>query len=127
MGQTCLDDHIHRDIFFLIGCSYDGKVGKAYLKLLNAETQEVKIIYDESGHKPYCYVKEPLENVKEMKLPGVVDLVRENKYDLLRDQAVEVIRIIASDPLAIGGSSNSIREKIKAWEADIPLPPLLPL
>ncbi|MCX8187111.1 MAG: DNA-directed DNA polymerase I [Nitrososphaeria archaeon] len=120
MGQTCLDDHIHRDIFFLIGCSYDGKVGKAYLKLLNAETQEVKIIYDESGHKPYCYVKEPLENVKEMKLPGVVDLVRENKYDLLRDQAVEVIRIIASDPLAIGGSSNSIREKIKAWEADIP-------
>ncbi|MCD6536420.1 MAG: DNA-directed DNA polymerase I, partial [Thaumarchaeota archaeon] len=105
---------------FLIGCSYDGKAGKAYLKLLNAKTQEVKIVYDESGHKPYCYVKEPPEKVKEMKLPGVVDLVRERKYDLLRDREIELTKIIASDPLAIGGSSNSIREKIKAWEADIP-------
>ncbi len=104
----------------MIGCSYDGKAGKAYLKLLNAESQEVKIVYDESGHKPYCYVKETLEKVKEMRLPGVVDLVRERKYDLLRDREIEVTKIIASDPLAIGGSSNSIREKIKAWEADIP-------
>ena len=120
MGQTSLEDHIQSDLFFLIGCSYDGKTGKAYLKLLNAETQEVKIVYDESGHKPYCYVKEPPEKVKEMKLPGVVDLVRERKYDLLRDREIELTKIIASDPLAIGGSSNSIREKIKAWEADIP-------
>mgnify|MGYP000023412261 FL=1 len=120
MGQTSLEDHIQSDLFFLIGCSYDGKAGKAYLKLLNAETQEVKIVYDESGHKPYCYVKEPPEKVKEMKLPGVVDLVRERKYDLLRDREIELTKIIASDPLAIGGSSNSIREKIKAWEADIP-------
>jgi len=82
MGQTSLEDHIQSDLFFLIGCSYDGKAGKAYLKLLNAKTQEVKIVYDESGHKPYCYVKEPPEKVKEMKLPGVVDLVRERKYDL---------------------------------------------
>ena len=120
MGQTSLEDHIHGDLFFLMGCSYDGKAGKAYLKLLNAESQEVKIVYDESGHKPYCYVKETLEKVKEMRLPGVVDLVRERKYDLLRDREIEVTKIIASDPLAIGGSSNSIREKIKAWEADIP-------
>ena len=120
MGQTSLEDHIQSDLFFLIGCSYDGKAGKAYLKLLNAKTQEVKIVYDESGHKPYCYVKEPPEKVKEMKLPGVVDLVRERKYDLLRDREIELTKIIASDPLAIGGSSNSIREKIKAWEADIP-------
>jgi DNA polymerase I len=120
MGQTRLDDHIHRDIYFLIGCSYDGRAGKAYLKLLNPETQEVKLVYDESGHKPYCYVKEPIEEVKRLGLPGVVDLTREKKYDLLRDQEAELTKIIASDPLAIGGDSNSIREKIRAWEADIP-------
>jgi len=104
----------------LIGCSYDGKAGKAYLKLLNPETQEVKLVYDESGHKPYCYVKEPIEEVKRLGLPGVVDLTWEKKYDLLRDQEVELTKIIASDPLAIGGGSNSIRERIRAWEADIP-------
>ncbi|MEM3793908.1 MAG: 3'-5' exonuclease, partial [Candidatus Bathyarchaeia archaeon] len=120
MPQTRLDEHIHHDIYFLIGCSYDGKAGKAYLKLLNPETQEVKLVYDESGHKPYCYVKEAIEEVKGLGLPGVVELTRERKYDLLRDREVELTKIIASDPLAIGGSSSSIRERIKAWEADIP-------
>ena len=120
MGQTSLDDHLRREVYFLLGCGYDGKEGKAYLKLLNPETQEVKIIYDQTGHKPYCYVKEPPEVIRGMNLPGVVDAVQEKKYDLLRDRAVELTKIIASDPLAIGGSSNSIREKVKAWEADIP-------
>jgi len=120
MGQTSLDDHINNKVYFLLGCSYDGKAGKACLKLLNPESQEVKIIHDESGHKPYCYVKEPPEEVEKLKLPGVVSITREKKYDLLRDREVELTKIIASDPLAVGGSSNSIREKIKAWEADIP-------
>ena len=120
MGQTSLDDHVLKDLFFLIGCSYDGKAGKAYLKLLNPETQEVKILYDATGHKPYCYVKEPPERIKEMKLPGVVDVSTERKLDLLRDKEIELTKIIASDPLAIGGSRSSIREKVKAWEADIP-------
>jgi len=51
MGQTTLDDHLRRDIYFLLGCSYDGKAGKAYLKLLDPDSQEVKIVYDESGHR----------------------------------------------------------------------------
>ena len=120
MGQTSLDDHLRRDIYFLLGCSYDGKAGKAYLKLLNPDSQEVKIVYDESGHRPYCYAKMPVEEVKAMNLPGVVDLVEEKKYDLLRDMEVVLTKIVASDPLAIGGGANSIREKIRAWEADIP-------
>ncbi len=120
MAQTRLDDHVKGEVFFLLGCGYDGKAGKAYLKLLEPGSQEVKTVYDESGHKPYCYVKEPPEAVQSLKLPGVVDIVREKKYDLLRDREVELTKIVASDPLAIGGSSNSIREKVKAWEADIP-------
>lgn len=120
MHQTRLDEHMCHDIYFLIGCSYDGRAGKAYLKLLNPETQEVKLVYDESGHKPYCYVKETVGEVGGLGLPGVVELVREKKYDLLRDREIELTKIIASDPLAIGGSSNSIREKIRAWETDIP-------
>ena len=120
MAQTSLDDHLRRDVFYLIGCSYDGKVGKACLKLLNPENQEVRLLYDETGHKPYCYVKEPPERARELKRPGVVEVTSERESDLLRDREVEVTKIIASDPLAVGGGSSSIRERIKAWEADIP-------
>lgn len=120
MAQTSLDDHLRLDTYFLLGCAYDGKAGKAYLKLLNPRTQEVEVRYDESGHRPYCYVKETPEEVETLKLPGVVRLEREKKYDLIRDKEIEVTKILASDPLAIGGSSGAIREKVKAWEADIP-------
>lgn len=120
MGQTSLDEHLKRETYFLLGCSYDGKVGKAYLKLLNPETQKVKLLYDETGHRPYCYVKESPEQIKSMNLPGVVEVVKEKRYDLLRDKEVELTKILASDPLAIGGGAHSIREHVKAWEADIP-------
>jgi len=120
MSQTRLDDHAHQEVFYLLGCGYDGKAGKAYLKLLDPQNQKVKLLYDETGHKPYCYVKDPPEKIEELKLPGVIALTRERKYDLLRDREIEVTKIIASDPLAVGGSSSSIREKVKAWEADIP-------
>ena len=120
MGQTSLDEHLRVERYFLLGSAYDGKAGKAYLKFLDPETQEVRIVYDESGHRPYCYVKESVEQVKSMNLPGMVDAVEEVKYDLLRDREVKLTKILASDPLAIGGGANSIREKVKAWEADIP-------
>jgi len=120
MGQTILDEHLSRETYFLLGCGYDGKAGKAYLKLLEPRSQKTKIIYDESGHRPYCYVKAPPEEVEKLKLPGVVGLARERKYDLLRDTEVDLTKILASDPLAVGGGANSIRERVEAWEADIP-------
>ncbi|MEM2818897.1 MAG: 3'-5' exonuclease, partial [Nitrososphaerota archaeon] len=120
MGQTSLDEHLKFKTYFLFGCAYDGKEGKAYLKLLDIENNQVEIIYDESGHKPYCYVLESLEEVEKLKLQGVVKIEVEKKYDLFRDREVKLTKIIASDPLAIGGTSASIREKMKAWEADIP-------
>lgn len=120
MEQTSLDEHLKFKQYLLLGCAYDGKEGKAYLKLLDMETNNVELLYDESGHKPYCYVLEPPEKIENLKLPGVVKIEIEKKYDLFRDREVKLTKIIASDPLAIGGTSNSIREKVRAWEADIP-------
>lgn len=120
MGQTSLDEHLKFKTYFLLGCAYDGKEGKAYLKLLDMENNKVEILYDESGHKPYCYVLESPEEVENLKLQGVEKIEVEKKYDLFRDREITLTKIIASDPLAIGGTSNSIREKMKAWEADIP-------
>ncbi|MCS7125931.1 MAG: DNA-directed DNA polymerase I [Aigarchaeota archaeon] len=120
MGQTILDDHLNLKTYFLLGSSYDGREGKAYLKLLDIDSGKVEIFYDESGHKPYCYVSESIQEVENLKLSGVVKIESEKKYDLLRDKEVEMTKILANDPLSIGGSPSSIREKIRAWEADIP-------
>jgi DNA polymerase elongation subunit (family B) len=38
---------------------------------------------------------------------------------LITDQEINVVKIIAPDPLSIGGTDNSIREKVTSWEADI--------
>lgn len=120
MGQTVLDDHLRLKKYFLLGSGYDGKVGKAYLKLLDPDTQRVEIVYDETGHKPYCYVEEASGELEDLKGPGIVRTDHEIKYDLLRDREVTMVKVIAEDPLTIGGTQNSIREKVKAWEADIP-------
>ena len=108
---------------YLLSSAYDGHVGKAYLKMLDPEKNEVLIFYDESGHKPYCYSNlsvEELSNNQELRARGAVGFAEEKKYDLLHDREVTLTKIIANDPLAIGGRSNSIREFITAWEADIP-------
>ena len=41
------------------------------------------------------------------------------RRDLIADELIDVLKITAPDPLSIGGTENSIREKVKAWEADI--------
>jgi DNA polymerase I len=41
------------------------------------------------------------------------------RRDLISDKLIDILKISAPDPLSIGGTENSIREKVKAWEADI--------
>ncbi|MEM1708754.1 MAG: DNA-directed DNA polymerase I [Nitrososphaerota archaeon] len=123
--QTSLEYWVNcgEKTLYLLSSAYDGQSGKAYLKMLDPEKNEVVIIYDESGHKPYCYSNlslEELSNNQELKARGAIGFVEEKKYDLLHDKEVTLVKIIANDPLAIGGKSNSIREFITAWEADIP-------
>jgi DNA polymerase I len=45
---------------------------------------------------------------------------RVKKFDVLRGREIEMTKIIASDPLAIGGKKGAIRDLLpRAWEADI--------
>ena len=112
-----------RPRYFLLGVSYDGQLKKAYLKLLNLETNEITLLYDETGHKPYCYTYTPLEDIEgdeRLKQAGAIGFEKIEKFDALRLRNVTVTKIIASDPLAVGGSKKSIRELLECWEADIP-------
>jgi DNA polymerase I len=80
--------------------------------------------YDDSNHLPYCYSKQPIQELQRndavTKNPGFDHYGEETKFDALRSQPVKVTKIVAKDPLTIGGKPmGSIRDVITAWEADI--------
>ena len=106
---------------FLIGAGYDGASRLGYLKFLDVKNQRIRFYYDKSGHRPYCFAKMSPAEVKQrlMGKEGIIDVVEVEKKDLILDQIVKVSKIIASDPLVIGGSPKSVRNLIPAYEADI--------
>ncbi len=107
----------------LLSAGYDGEKGLAYLKLLRQDTGRVEIRYDDSGHLPYCYTdlspQEVLEALKDIR-DSIVEVKEEEKFDALRLRKVKLTKIVAKDPLTIGGRKNSVREQIRTWESDIP-------
>ncbi|MEM0146109.1 MAG: DNA-directed DNA polymerase I [Conexivisphaerales archaeon] len=107
---------------FLLGASYNGEKKIAYLKLLDPSDQKVYYYYDKIGHKPYCYSRKgPDELSNLLKRSDVIKVEQVNKWDPLTDKTVTVSRIIAADPLAIGGhpGEKSIRNVEECYEADI--------
>ena len=112
--------------FLLLSVDYDGKRGRAVLKLYSASTRRLYRAYDATGHKPYFLTDVPPEDLVE-KYPEIVShrgfdhIEVVDKYDALRDRIVKMTKIVARDPLSVGGSRNSMREILRgrAWEAHI--------
>lgn len=109
---------------YLLSAGYDGDQRRAILKLYDRGEDRIRIWYDDTGHLPYCISKDPLEELERneavSKHPGLARLERAERYDALRDRRLEVAVIYGKDPLAIGGKpSGSIRDLVKAWEANI--------
>ncbi len=110
----------------LVSATYDGGKKVAVLKFYSPETRRIYLWYDDTEHEPYCLVKsdrvseEIIEELK--KRPDVKKIEKKvKKHDLLKDQDIDVYKIIATDPLAIGGSvsGGNIRDSVESWEADI--------
>jgi DNA polymerase I len=109
---------------YLLSVSYDGDRRAACLRLYEPETARIHFWYDRSGHLPYCLSdlsSEELErNTQLTKHPGFERIEAVEKYDPLQARNVSMSKIVAKDPLSIGGRPGAIREIIsKAWEADI--------
>jgi DNA polymerase I len=111
----------------LLSVGYDGDSRKAFVKLYDPEKQQLYFWYDDTGHLPYCFTDITPQTIKGnrqdiMNHPGFKNLETVDKYDLLSDRKARVTKIVASDPLAIGGRTDSIRELIpdNVWEAKIP-------
>lgn len=104
----------------LASATYDGGTKKAVLKFYDGAGQRFWLWEDDTGHRPYCYTRlsfDELQGIRKRK--DVVDVVEEERLDLLNDAKTKLRKIVTTDPLAIGGGNDSIRDAIRAWEADI--------
>jgi DNA polymerase I len=126
---------------YFVSATYDGKTRKAMIKLYEPTSGQIYFWYDNTGHKPYC-----LTNLSQYELEKIDRLIRHpgfdhfemiEKFDPLLDRNVKITKIVAKDPLAIGGRPRGcIRdlipedfpkvaatpispEDIKVWESKI--------
>ncbi|MHA1785772.1 MAG: DNA-directed DNA polymerase I [Candidatus Helarchaeota archaeon] len=109
--------------YLLLSVGYNGKKARASLLLYangNTETW-----YDDSGHLPYLISLESPERIRNdypelIKHSGFHHLEVVKKKDLIKDKVLDVTKVIAKDPLSIGGGQNSIRDiLIDTWESKI--------
>ncbi|MDE1832609.1 MAG: DNA mismatch repair protein MutH, partial [Thaumarchaeota archaeon] len=106
----------------LVSAAYDGLKKCAVLKFYEPKSQTLKLWFDNTGHKPYCYSKlTPEELTFLSNRTDVLKLENVKREDLLKDRMIDVTKIIVADPLAIGGTQTdkSIRNTIETWESDI--------
>ncbi|MDG6920012.1 MAG: DNA-directed DNA polymerase I [Nitrososphaerota archaeon] len=104
----------------LASAAYDGDTRKAILKFYDQKAGRFWLWEDDTGHRPYCYTKLPMEELQAVRArKDVVEITEEEKLDLLSDSKTTLRKIVTTDPLAIGGGNDSIRDQVKAWEADI--------
>ncbi len=114
---------------FLLSIDYAGQQKKAVARLYESNSKQLFFWFDNRGHLPYCYTDLPRQAVNRMdrvgKSPGFVRTESVQMLDLLQDQPRDMTKVIADDPLSIGGRPGSIREQLvkdgvsHAWEANI--------
>jgi DNA polymerase I len=105
----------------LVSAIYSGEEQKVYLKFYVPSLESIYFWSDKTGHKPYCYTKIDNEDTLDQIISSDKRFSKSlvDKNDLINDKKIQVLKITAPDPLSIGGTENSVREKLTAWEADI--------
>jgi len=107
---------------YLIDVKYDGKNELAYVKLLNPEDGKVYRWYDNKDHLPYLLTTVNKADIEDI-LKGEKEYIgceSVKKYSLLNGKELDLTKVLATNPLAIGGRDNSYRERIHpSFEANI--------
>jgi len=124
-SSTSISQQMNKDpSYYLVASCYDGEKKSAFLKLYDAKEQKIITWYDDTDHKPYCLSDQTIDQLKEntslAEHSGLDHFETVSKYNALKDQEVSMSLVVAKDPLSIGGRpSGTIRDIIRAWEADI--------
>lgn len=106
----------------LISATYDGPQKRVLLKFYNPETQKLELQYDQTEHKPYCYSRLAPSDLAALEDRGdIIDIKSVTRHDNIIDKDVVITKIVAADPLTIGGTQTdkSIRNTMETWESDI--------
>jgi len=105
----------------LLSAVYSGEEKKVYLKFYDPKDNVIYHWRDRTDHKPYCYTKmefaDQAEQIAQKETKYTLEYVK--KRDIILDKQIDVLKVLAPDPLSIGGTDNSFREKVSSWEADI--------
>ncbi|HXV45589.1 MAG TPA: DNA-directed DNA polymerase I [Nitrososphaera sp.] len=105
----------------LLSAVYSGEERKVYLKFYDPQDSVIYHWRDRTDHRPYCYTKiefaDQAEQVAQKETKFTLE--RTKKRDIISDRQIDVLKVVAPDPLSIGGTENSFREKVTSWEADI--------
>ncbi len=110
---------------YLLSAGYDGAEQKAYLRLYEPVTQQVYLWYDNTSHLPYCISREPAKELEKnqrlLRHEGYFFMEEVKKHDPLADAEIMVTKVVAKDPLSIGGGRGQpIRSIIgDSWESRI--------
>ncbi len=110
---------------YLLSAGYDGAEQKAYLRLYEPVSQQVYLWYDNTSHLPYCISREPIteleKNQRLLRHEGYFFMEEVKKHDPLADKEIKVTKVVAKDPLSIGGGRGQpIRSIIgDSWESRI--------
>ena len=110
---------------YLLSAGYDGKQEKAFLRLYEPVSQQVYLWYDNTGHLSYCISKETPEELRKndrlTSYPGFMTLEQVEKFDAIADETIKVTKVVATNPLAIGGGAGGgIRSLLQgSWESRI--------
>jgi len=109
------------DSSYLLSAGYDGQQRKAYVRLYEPVEQQIYLWYDNTGHLPYLISKKDAteleDNDRVVKHSGFKRFEETIKYDALYDQDILVTRVVAEDPLSIGGGAGCIRSLLEeSWE-----------
>ncbi|MFX0108979.1 MAG: hypothetical protein ACFE7R_11895, partial [Candidatus Hodarchaeota archaeon] len=92
---------------YFVSASYDGKTRKAVIKLYEPCSGRIFFWYDNTGHRPYC-----LTNLSQIELERISSLTEHpgldrfeivEKYDPISNRKMKTTKVVALDPLAIGG------------------------
>ncbi|MEM3484589.1 MAG: hypothetical protein QXI12_03090, partial [Candidatus Methanomethyliaceae archaeon] len=111
---------------YLLSVTYSGTKNKALLKLYDVEKGKIVFWYDNTGHRPYLLTDLSLQDLlsdrRVTSHPGFDGTLTAEveKYDLLYDRKIRMTKVVARDPLSIGGRGSSLREILEnSWEDNI--------
>src|SRR5437867_6579937 len=102
----------------LLSAVYSGEEKKVYLKFYDPKDNVIYHWRDRTDHRPYCYTKmefaDQAEQVAQKETKYTLERVK--KRDIISDKEIDVLKVLAPDPLSIGGTESSFREKVTSWE-----------